>query len=126
MCAAGRRGVRAVRVVSAVVAVRYRHEIRATHQAGAARGGTRLRDGASAAASSSGRRARRGARHHSTRAGPTEVTMLLLVPLLLQVQAAQPLHALFDEEWEYETRAAPEAATARGDNRFNDRLDDRS
>ena len=50
--------------------------------------------------------------------------MLLLVPLLLQV--AQPLRPLFDEEWDYEMRASPEAATALGDNRFNDRLDDRS
>ena len=50
--------------------------------------------------------------------------MLLLVPLLLQV--AQPLRTLFDEEWDYEMRASPEAATALGDNRFNDRLDDRS
>ena len=50
--------------------------------------------------------------------------MLLLVPLLLQV--AQPLRPLFDEEWNYEMRTSPEAATALGDNRFNDRLDDRS
>jgi uncharacterized protein (DUF885 family) len=50
--------------------------------------------------------------------------MLLLVPLLLQV--AQPLRPLFDEEWDYEMRTSPEAATALGDNRFNDRLDDRS
>jgi uncharacterized protein (DUF885 family) len=50
--------------------------------------------------------------------------MLLLVPLLLQV--TQPLHQLFDEEWDYEMHASPEAATALGDNRFNDRLDDYS
>jgi len=50
--------------------------------------------------------------------------MLLLVPLLLQV--AQPLRAMFEEEWDYEMRASPEAATALGDNRFNDRLDDHS
>ena len=51
--------------------------------------------------------------------------MLLLVPLLLQV-TQPPLRQLFDEEWDYEMRASPEAATALGDNRFNDRLDDRS
>ena len=50
--------------------------------------------------------------------------MLLLVPLLLQV--TQPLRPLFAEEWDYEMRTSPEAATALGDNRFNDRLDDRS
>ena len=36
------------------------------------------------------------------------------------------LHALFDEEWEYELRADPELATAIGDNRYNDRLSDHS
>ena len=46
--------------------------------------------------------------------------MLLLVPLLLQIAP------LAQEEWDYEMRAAPEGATALGDNRFNDRLDDRS
>jgi len=34
--------------------------------------------------------------------------------------------SLLDEEWQYELRADPEAATAMGDNRFNDRLTDRS
>lgn len=34
------------------------------------------------------------------------------------------LHALFDEEWQYELRTNPERATALGDNRYNDRLKD--
>ncbi|HZS61444.1 MAG TPA: DUF885 family protein [Gemmatimonadaceae bacterium] len=42
------------------------------------------------------------------------------MPLLLQIAP------LAQEEWDYEMRAAPEGATALGDNRFNDRLDDRS
>jgi uncharacterized protein (DUF885 family) len=36
------------------------------------------------------------------------------------------IRALFAEEWDYEMRTSPEAATSLGDNRFNDRLDDRS
>jgi uncharacterized protein (DUF885 family) len=36
------------------------------------------------------------------------------------------LHALFDEAWEAEARAAPEWASLRGDLRFNDKLADRS
>jgi uncharacterized protein (DUF885 family) len=36
------------------------------------------------------------------------------------------LRALFDEEWEYELKQSPEMATALGDNRYNDRLDDYS
>jgi len=36
------------------------------------------------------------------------------------------LRALFDEEWEYELKQSPETATALGDNRYNDRLDDYS
>jgi uncharacterized protein (DUF885 family) len=36
------------------------------------------------------------------------------------------LHALFDEAWEADTRAAPEWASVRGDLRFNDKLADRS
>jgi len=38
----------------------------------------------------------------------------------------QQLHALFDEEWEYELRTQPEFATALGDNRYNDQLSDYS
>ncbi len=34
--------------------------------------------------------------------------------------------SLLDEEWQYELRSDPEAATALGDNRYNDRLTDRS
>ena len=36
------------------------------------------------------------------------------------------LLALFDEEWQYELRSNPEMATSLGDNRYNDRLNDRS
>jgi uncharacterized protein (DUF885 family) len=36
------------------------------------------------------------------------------------------LHSLFDEEWEHEMRVHPEFATALGDNRYNDRLEDES
>lgn len=41
-------------------------------------------------------------------------------------KARLALHALFDEAWESEARAAPEWATLRGDLRFNDKLTDRS
>ncbi|HYI13612.1 MAG TPA: DUF885 domain-containing protein [Thermoanaerobaculia bacterium] len=40
--------------------------------------------------------------------------------------AAQKLHKLLDEEWEWQLRDNPEAATYIGDNRFSDRLTDRS
>jgi uncharacterized protein (DUF885 family) len=36
------------------------------------------------------------------------------------------LFSLFDEEWQYELKANPEMATGLGDNRYNDRLNDRS
>jgi len=36
------------------------------------------------------------------------------------------LLSLFDEEWQYELRSSPEMATSLGDNRYNDRLKDRS
>src|ERR1700682_1629985 len=36
------------------------------------------------------------------------------------------LLSLFDEEWQYELRSNPEMATSVGDNRYNDRLNDRS
>jgi uncharacterized protein (DUF885 family) len=54
---------------------------------------------------------------------------LLLLPLVLLGATPTPpeaLHALFAEEWEYELRTFPENATALGDTRYNDRLDDRS
>jgi uncharacterized protein (DUF885 family) len=38
----------------------------------------------------------------------------------------QQLHALSDEEWQYELRTSPEMATGLGDNRYNDRLSDYS
>jgi uncharacterized protein (DUF885 family) len=36
------------------------------------------------------------------------------------------LLSLFEEQWQYELRISPEDATSRGDNRYNDRLTDRS
>ena len=36
------------------------------------------------------------------------------------------LLSLFDEAWQYELRTSPEMATSFGDNRYNDRLKDRS
>jgi uncharacterized protein (DUF885 family) len=39
---------------------------------------------------------------------------------------SRQLHALFDEQWEYQMRTHPEFATAIGDNRYNDRLEDES
>src|SRR5947209_3885574 len=36
------------------------------------------------------------------------------------------LLSLFEEEWQYELKSHPERATADGDNRYNDRLDDYS
>ncbi len=39
---------------------------------------------------------------------------------------SQQLFTLLNDEWEYEIRAHPEMATGLGDNRYNDRLDDRS
>ncbi len=38
----------------------------------------------------------------------------------------QQLRSLFDEEWQYALRSNPEGATTLGDNRYNDRLSDRS
>jgi len=41
-------------------------------------------------------------------------------------ESTRPLHSLFDEQWEYEMLTHPEFATAIGDNRYNDRLEDES
>ena len=38
----------------------------------------------------------------------------------------QQLHSLFEQSWQYHLRTDPESATALGDNRYNDRLTDRS
>src|SRR5689334_20342686 len=38
----------------------------------------------------------------------------------------QQLHAMFDDVWQYDLRTNPELATGVGDNRYNDRLSDRS
>lgn len=43
-----------------------------------------------------------------------------------EVEASNQLFSLFDEQWEYEMRTHPEWATALGDNRYNDRLEDES
>ncbi len=62
---------------------------------------------------------------------------LLIFLFAVQFSTAQPapredsastkaLKSLLAEEWEYELRTTPETATALGDNRFNDRLDDDS
>ncbi len=77
----------------------------------------------------------------------SSVTLLLVLPTLFaslfsmmsSAQDAAPakvqsdvdsrrarLLSLFDEEWQYELRSDPEAATSLGDNRYNDRLTDRS
>ncbi len=40
--------------------------------------------------------------------------------------AADKLHTLFEEEWQYHLKTRPEEATEYGDNRYNDRLNDRS
>ena len=56
------------------------------------------------------------------------LTFGLLLPSFAQVSRpgtpADRLHALIDEEWNYEMRTNPETATSYGDNRFNDRLSD--
>ncbi|MBA3320982.1 MAG: DUF885 domain-containing protein, partial [Pyrinomonadaceae bacterium] len=36
-------------------------------------------------------------------------------------EAARALHALFEEEWEYQLRESPTFASALGDRRYNDR-----
>jgi uncharacterized protein (DUF885 family) len=41
-------------------------------------------------------------------------------------QKHQQLQSLFDEEWQYELRNAPELATGIGDKRYNDRFSDQS
>ncbi|MBV9624154.1 MAG: DUF885 domain-containing protein [Acidobacteria bacterium] len=41
-------------------------------------------------------------------------------------QQRQQLLSLFDQYWQYELRTHPQLATALGDNRYNDRLDDQS
>jgi len=60
--------------------------------------------------------------------------ILLVANQSLSAQAAnddvaartQQLHSLFEEIWQYELRINPELATSVGDNRYNDRLSDRS
>jgi uncharacterized protein (DUF885 family) len=56
------------------------------------------------------------------------LTLLSLAPVLAQVlssaDSSKTLHALFDEDWQWNLEQYPEAATLFGDNRFNDRLTD--
>ncbi len=40
--------------------------------------------------------------------------------------SASKLHSLFEQEWQYHLKTHPEEATEYGDNRYNDRLNDRS
>ncbi|MFY9608325.1 MAG: DUF885 domain-containing protein [Blastocatellia bacterium] len=55
--------------------------------------------------------------------------LLTLAPVLAQVlsssaDSSKKLHALFDEDWQWNLEQYPEGATLYGDNRFNDRLTD--
>ena len=58
------------------------------------------------------------------------LTALIFVLFAAAVQAApteaQKLHQLFEEEWQWQLRDLPEAATLIGDRRYDDRLADRS
>ncbi len=49
---------------------------------------------------------------------------LLLAPFSYAATPHQQLNTLFDSDWQWSMRNAPEFATAVGDNRFNDRLSD--
>src|SRR5918999_6530309 len=50
----------------------------------------------------------------------------VLAQVLATNTAAQKLHALFEEDWQWVLRQYPESATWLGDNRYNDRLTDLS
>ncbi|WP_211444568.1 DUF885 domain-containing protein [Collimonas humicola] len=54
------------------------------------------------------------------------VLALLLAPFSNAATSAQQLNTLFDSDWQWSLRNAPEMATAVGDNRYNDRLSDAS
>ena len=56
---------------------------------------------------------------------PAQTTQAASKPADLESRRTQLL-SLFDEEWQYELRSDPETATSLGDNRYNDRLSDRS
>ncbi|MGH9503511.1 MAG: DUF885 domain-containing protein [Terriglobales bacterium] len=58
-------------------------------------------------------------------AGAAEKTQAAGKAAAIESRRTQLL-SLFDEEWQYELRADPEMATTLGDNRYNDRLTDRS
>jgi len=58
---------------------------------------------------------------------PFFLTVLLtffLAPFSHAATPQQQLNVLFDSDWQWSMRHAPEAATAVGDNRYNDRLSD--
>ncbi|MGB7196161.1 MAG: DUF885 domain-containing protein [Collimonas pratensis] len=50
--------------------------------------------------------------------------ILALTPFSYAATPQQQLNALFDSDWQWSLRTAPEMATAVGDNRYNDRLSD--
>ncbi|HWX01911.1 DUF885 domain-containing protein [Collimonas sp.] len=52
------------------------------------------------------------------------VLTLILAPFSHAATPQQQLNALFDNDWQWSLRTAPEMATAVGDNRYNDRLSD--
>ncbi|HUP61325.1 MAG TPA: DUF885 domain-containing protein [Thermoanaerobaculia bacterium] len=59
------------------------------------------------------------------RALPLLLVLAFAASALAQSES-QKLHALFDEEWEWQLREDPEGATYVGDRRYNERLTDRS
>ena len=50
----------------------------------------------------------------------------VLTQVLSSSDAARKLHALFDEDWQWNLQQYPESATLLGDNRYNDRVTDYS
>ena len=57
---------------------------------------------------------------------PLFCLLLLATSLAADSSSHDKLNALIDQEWQYHLHESPELATAIGDNRFNDRLTDRS
>jgi uncharacterized protein (DUF885 family) len=50
----------------------------------------------------------------------------VLAQVVISSDAGKKLHALFDEDWQWNLKEFPEGATLFGDNRYNDRLTDLS